>query len=98
MSQDKTIKKQGYKNSTILSRGDRLKGLVRLGAKLFDSENVKEILATQDNWSEARKEAMVYAYALFTKWPGIRWEKPIYKPPKKVAFHTIGKGNRQLNF
>ncbi len=80
------MKKQGYKESTILSRGNRLKRLVRLGANLLDAESVKEIIATQDNWSEARKGAMVYAYDLFTKWLGTTWEKPIYKPPRKLPF------------
>ncbi|MBS7628088.1 tyrosine-type recombinase/integrase [Candidatus Bathyarchaeota archaeon] len=29
---------------------------------------------------------MVYAYDLFAKWKGIKWERPIYKPPRKLPF------------
>ena len=80
------MKKQGYKESTITSRGARLKRLVRLTANLLDPENVKEVIALQDNWSEARKEAIVYGYDLFTKWMGIIWEKPVYKPVRTLPF------------
>jgi len=53
---------------------------------LFDPENVKETIATQDNWSESRKEAMVYAYDLFAKRFGIKWDKPKYHPCRKLPF------------
>jgi len=78
--------KQGYKESTIESRGARLNRLVKLKANLFNPESVKEVIAVQENWSEARKEAMVYAYDLFAKWSNIKWEKPIYKAIRKLPF------------
>jgi len=80
------MRKQGYRESTIESRNSRLKRLARLEADLFDPESVKETIATQSNWSEARKEAMVYAYDLFVKWMGITWERPIYKAQRKLPF------------
>jgi integrase len=60
--------------------------LVKLGADLFNPESVAETIARQDEWSEARKEAMVYAYDLFAKWLGIKWQRPVYKPPRKIPF------------
>jgi integrase len=80
------MRKQGYAESTILSRGSRLRRLVKLGANLFDPESVKEVIAKQKNWSLVRKEAMVWTYDLWAKWFGIEWEKPIYKPARKLPF------------
>jgi len=80
------MQKQGYKESTIVSRGSRLRRFVKLEANLFDPECVKEIIAKQSNWRESRKVAMVYTYDLWAKWLGIKWEKPIYKAPRKFPF------------
>jgi integrase len=80
------MRKEGYKESTIIGRGSRLKRLIKLKADLYNPESVKEVIAKQENWSEARKEGMVYAYDLWAKWAGIKWEKPVYKPPKKLPF------------
>ena len=79
------MKKQGYKESTIISRAARLGRLVNLGADLYDPESVKEVIAKQE-WSESGKESMVYAYDIFAKWLGIRWEKPRYKAQRKFPF------------
>jgi integrase len=80
------MKKQGYRESTIISRGSRLRRLAKLGANLLDPESVKEVIAKQDNWSESRKEAMVYAYDLFAKYMEIKWNRPVYKPSRKLPF------------
>ena len=80
------MKKQGYAESTIVSRAYRLKRLLNLGADLLDPESVKEVIARQDDWSVSRKEAMVYAYDLFAKWMGIKWDRPRYKPSRKLPF------------
>ncbi|MEM2351985.1 MAG: hypothetical protein QXT26_06220 [Thermoproteota archaeon] len=29
---------------------------------------------------------MVYTYDLWAKWVGIKWERPFYKPPRKLPF------------
>ncbi|MEM2367781.1 MAG: tyrosine-type recombinase/integrase [Candidatus Bathyarchaeia archaeon] len=79
------MKKQGYKESTINGKGKRLMRLVRLGANLLDSESVKEVLAAQ-NWCDSGKETTAYAYDLFAKYMGIKWERPRYKPPRKLPF------------
>jgi len=78
------MKKQGYKETTIFSRGLRLKRLINLGANLLNPESVKEVIAKQDHWKDSRKQAMVYAYDLFVKWMGLKWERPIYKPASKL--------------
>jgi len=80
------MKKQGYKESTIKSRAARLKRLINLSANLLDPESVKEVIAKQEGWSISRKEAMVIAYDLFAKWMGIIWDRPRYKPPRKLPF------------
>jgi len=80
------MKKQGYAESTISSRGARLRRLINLGADLYNPESVKEVIATQKNWGTSRKEAMVWAYDLWAKWLGIKWERPIYKTPRKLPF------------
>jgi integrase/DNA-directed RNA polymerase subunit M/transcription elongation factor TFIIS len=82
------MKKQGYRETTINGKGKRLTRLVRLGANLFDPESVKEVLATQ-NWFDSGKETTAYAYDLFAKYVGIKWERPTYKPPKKLPFIPI---------
>jgi len=79
------MKKQGYKDTTIKGKSSRLRRLVKLGANLFDPENVKEILATQP-WSDSGKETTAYAYDLFAKYMGIKWEKPTFKPARKMPF------------
>jgi len=65
------MKKQGYAESTILSRGKRLHLLVKLGANLYDPETVKDVVARQ-KWKESYKEAVICAYDLFAKWLGIK--------------------------
>ncbi|MEM2108673.1 MAG: tyrosine-type recombinase/integrase [Candidatus Bathyarchaeia archaeon] len=80
------MKKQGYKETTIFSRGQRLKRLINLGADLFNPESVKEVIAKQDKWKESRKQAMVFAYDLFAGWMGLKWERPIYKPASKLPY------------
>lgn len=79
------MKKQGYKESTIVGKYSRLRRLVNLGANLLDPESVKEIIALQD-WSDSGKETTAYVYDLFTRYMGIKWERPNYKPSRKLPF------------
>ena len=46
------MKKQGYKESTYLSRDRRLRRLVNLGSDLSNPESVKETIAKQERWSK----------------------------------------------
>ncbi|MCD6445690.1 tyrosine-type recombinase/integrase [Candidatus Bathyarchaeota archaeon] len=80
------MKKKGYSESTILSKGQILKRLVRLNADLFNPETVSEVIARQKNWSPGRKAQVIYAYALFAKWMKINWEIPKISVPEKLPF------------
>jgi len=79
------LKKQGYSETTILSRNKKLQRLIRLGADLLDPESVKDVLARQ-RWSASYKETIVTAYDSFAKWLGLKWEKPVYKRVRKLPF------------
>jgi len=79
------LKKQGYRKSTIESKVQRLERMVKLGANIFDPENVKEIIAN-DEWKDSYKSALTSAYHSFTEMVGIEWKPPIYKPVQKLPF------------
>ncbi|MEM4727236.1 MAG: tyrosine-type recombinase/integrase [Candidatus Bathyarchaeia archaeon] len=79
------MKKNGYKETTIRGKSSRLRRLVKLGANLLDPESVKEIIASQ-SWNDSSKETTAEAYDLFAKYTGIRWEKPLYKPVRRLPF------------
>lgn len=79
------LKKQGYKKSTIESKVQRLKRLIRFGANLFDPEDVKMIIAN-DEWKDSYKSALTSAYNSFAEMAGIEWKPPIYKPVQKLPF------------
>jgi len=79
------MKKQGYKDGTILSRTKLLKIMVKRGANLYDPETVKDVIAKQ-SWSEGRKENAVNAYTTFLKMTGGTWNPPIYSRIQKLPF------------
>lgn len=80
------MKKQGYKETTIVSRGTRLRRLVNLNADLDNPESVKEIIALQKNWKESMKEVVVFAYDLYAKWRGLKWQRPRYKAIRQLPY------------
>lgn len=77
--------KQGYAKSTIECRVKILKRLVKLGAVLFDSESIKEVIAKQ-NWSEGRKEIVTEAYSNFLVMTGGKWNPPRYQRIERIPF------------
>jgi hypothetical protein len=79
------MKKQGYKNGTILSRTKLLKIMVKRGANLYDPETIKDVIAKQ-TWSEGRKENAVNAYNTFLTITGGSWNPPIYGRIRKLPF------------
>jgi integrase len=79
------MKKQGYRDGTILSRTKLLKIMVKRGANLYDPETVKDVIAKQ-SWSEGRKENAVNAYTTFLKMTGGTWNPPIYSRIQKLPF------------
>jgi integrase len=80
------MKKQGYKETTIISRGIRLRRLISLKADLNNPESVKEAIAKQDHWKDSMKEVAVFAYDLFAKWVGLKWQRPRYKAVRQLPF------------
>ena len=80
------MRKQGYKETTIISRGVRLRRLIVLGADLNNPESVKETIAKQDKWKDSMKEVVVFAYDLYAKWIGLKWQRPRYKAIRQLPF------------
>jgi integrase len=80
------MKKQGFSESTIIGRSQILKRLIKLGADLFNPDNVSSIIAQQNHWTPGRKANVVYAYALFAKWAGLEWQPPKIMVPEKLPF------------
>jgi len=98
------LKKQGYADGsdglegTVEKRTKALKRLVDLGANLLDPENVKEVIATQKNWSDAYKVMMKYAYESFLQMEGMTWKPPRYKQSRNIPFVPLeSEINRLIN-
>ena len=81
--------KEGYAESTIISRTKLLKILAKRGANVFDPESIKETIAHQKCWSEGRKSNAVDAYTSFLIMSGGKWEPPRYKRVQKLPFIPI---------
>jgi len=81
-----SLKKEGYSEATIEDYGYILEVLARRGADIFNPESVKEVIAKQNSWSEARKWQAVKAYSAFAKQNGLIWTPPKYKPVQKLPF------------
>jgi integrase len=77
--------KQGYAKSTIKSRTKLLRRLLKLGANLYDSESIKEVVSKQ-NWSIGRKANAIDAYTSFLQMRGLKWTPPFYKKIRKLPF------------
>ena len=81
--------KEGYAESTIISRTKLLKIMAKRGANVFDPESVKETIAHQKCWSEGRKANAVDAYTCFLIMSGGKWEPPRYTRVKTLPFIPI---------
>jgi integrase len=77
--------KQGYAKTTIEARGRIMNRLVRLGANLYDPEQIKEIIAKQP-WSEGRKEVVTETYSNYLVMAGGKWNPPKYHRIEKIPF------------
>jgi len=80
------MKKEGYRESTIILRTRIMKRLVKLGANILDPESVKEAIAKQNTWNENTKLNAVNTYTIFLKMSGWTWIPPIYKETRKLPF------------
>jgi len=89
------LKKQGYAESTIVSRVKLLRILAKRGANLLDPESVKKVIAEQ-KWSEGRKANAVDAYSSLLEMLGKTWTPPRYKRPQKLPWIPLEKEIDQL--
>ena len=80
------LKKEGYAESTIRIRSRILKRLVRLGADLYDPENVKDVIASRSSWCISTKASVVDTYDSFLKMLGIEWNLPRYREERPLPF------------
>jgi len=78
------LKKDGYRESTIVSRVKMLRALARR-ADLSVPEGVKDAIAGLDV-SEGRKENLVCAYGGFCRQYGIPFEPPRYRRIQRLPF------------
>jgi integrase len=79
------MKKEGYRDATILGRSKLLRILTRREADLYDPESVKRTIAKQP-WCEGRKANAVDAYSSFLKMVGGTWSPPKYTGIPKLPF------------
>ena len=89
------LKKEGYREGTILTRTKILKTLTKRGSDLFNAESVKEVIANQ-NWSENTKLNAVISYKAFAKFVGISFDSPKYRGTRKLPFIPMEKEIGQL--
>jgi integrase len=71
------MKKNAYAESTIICTGKRLRHLKKY-SNLEDPESIKAFIAKKDV-SNATKESLIEAYALYCKAHKIEWEQPFYQ-------------------
>ena len=80
------MKNQGYKQSTIDRRQSALKGLQKLKADLSNPESVKATIADQGHWKASQKQVVVFAYDLYAKQSGYKWDRPYYEAIRELPF------------
>src|SRR3989442_6762946 len=78
------LKKEGYRESTIVSRVKLLAGLAKK-ANLLEPESVKEAVARLDV-SEARKENIVCVYGSFCRQNSLPFNPPRYHSVERLHF------------
>jgi len=79
------LKKEGYAESTILTRGRLIKILANRGADLYNPDSVKTVIANQP-WSAGRKSNAIKSYTNFLKMTGGTWTPPICRNVEKLPF------------
>ena len=66
------LKKENFSQCTVENYPKFLRLLLKIGANLYDPENVKETIAKQEKWSVSSKKMAVAAYTVFAFFNGIR--------------------------
>jgi len=80
------MEKQGYAYQSIRGAGSSLRALIARDANLGDPETVKEALAREQKWSQARRRNVINTYTVFLKFKGLQWEKPKCNVTRKFPF------------
>jgi len=91
------LKKAGcYAESTIKQTGYILRRLKRNKFNLLEPEEIKEMLAFHEEWTQTYKQSISAAYARFTNFLRIPFDKPKYRPAEKLPFIPTEKEIDQL--
>jgi len=85
------MQQDGYAKETIRMSSSALRALVTRGANLSDPTSVKDTLARENKWSQARRRNVITAYTLFAKFIGLSWEKPKCVVTRKFPFIPLEK-------
>jgi integrase len=79
------LKKEGFSESTIMSRTRLLRILMKRNGDLTDPESIKGTIAKQP-WCPGRKGNAVDAYSSYLKMVGGKWQPPFYRAVSKIPF------------
>ncbi len=79
------LKQEGYSETTILGRSQILRFMEKSQVDLMNPEAVRDYIAKQ-NWTPGRRANIIYAYALFAKWAGLKFILPRINIPEKLPF------------
>jgi len=79
------LKKEGYAESTIITRVQIIQVLLKRGTDLSDPESVKAKIAEQE-WVNKRKQNAVNAYTSYLEMVGGTWNPPYYHEVEKPIF------------
>ncbi len=63
-----------------------LEHLVKLGSDIHHPESIKETIALQQKWSQARKRTVTAAYSKFLEINQMTWKPPKYHVTRKLPF------------
>ncbi len=90
------MKKEGYRDATIIGRSKLLRILTRRQADLYDPESVKKVISNQP-WCEGRKANAVDAYSSFLKMTGGTWKSSKIHRNSKAPVRSKRNRNRPAN-
>ena len=90
------LKKNNYSEETIKQYMWILKLLVRLSSDILNPESIKEAIAQQREWSQARRKTVAAAYTKFLETHGMTWKPPKWNVTRKLPFIPTEKEIDQL--
>lgn len=60
--------------------------MTKLAANLYDAENVKEVIARQEAWSQSTNFIYAASHSAFARANHVHWEPPKYRIRQKLPF------------